>query len=108
MHKGNLKILREKAENPDMYNKLMGEQPNFEACDVLSETSTASPADAEVDEDDEIHRIFEQITDAEWSREYKARIPDIAKKAMTARTKESSPGNAAGKVNREARLKSFQ
>ena len=55
MHRGNLKILRGKAENPDMYNKLMREPPGFEACDVLSETSTASPADADADDGEEIN-----------------------------------------------------
>ena len=86
----------------------MREQPNFEACDVLSETSTASPADADADDDEEINKLFEKFTDDEWNKEYKARIPEIAKKAMTARTKEISLGNAVGKVKREARIKSFQ
>ena len=70
MHKGNLKILREKADNPDMHNKLMREQPGFEACDVLSETSTASPADADADDDEEINKLFDKSTDDEWNDEW--------------------------------------
>ena len=43
MHRNNLNILKDKADNPDMHNKFMGQQPNFEACEVLSETSTVPP-----------------------------------------------------------------
>ena len=47
MHRANLKIMKNRAENPDMHNKIMRDQPSFEACEVLSETSTVPPADAD-------------------------------------------------------------
>ena len=81
----------------------MGEQPTFEACEVLSETSTVPPADVGEEMAEEL-RMFEELTNAEWDMGHKARIPEIAKKAKSARVKNSSLGNEEGMIKRGARL----
>ena len=48
--------------------------------------------------------MFERLTNDEWTREYKARIPEIAKKAKTARVKDSSLGSEEGMIKRGVRL----
>ena len=108
MHRNNLNILKDKAENPDMYNKFMRQQPNFEACEVLSETSTVPLAD-DGDEIPEEARMFEELTNAEWNIGHMASIPEIAKKAKSARAHDScytnsNLGNEEGKTKRAVRL----
>ena len=45
MHRNNLRILKDRAQSPNVYNEFIRQQPNFEACEVLPETSTVPPAD---------------------------------------------------------------
>ena len=86
MHRDNLRILKDKVENPDKYNEFIRQQPPFEACEVLSETSTVPPADG-CGEDAEELRIFEELSNAAWSVGRRARITDISKKPKSVRTK---------------------
>ena len=91
MHRDNLRILKDKVENPDKYNEFIRQQPPFEACEVLSETSTVPPVDG-CGEDAEELRIFEELSNAAWNGGHRARITEIAKKSKSVRTKNANLG----------------
>ena len=108
MHKNSLRILKDKAQNPNVYNEFIRQQPNFEACEVLSETSTVPSADDEEEKPEE-STMFEELTNAAWNMGLRASIPEIAKKAKSAWAQGSSHmnsnlGNEAGKTKRAIRM----
>ena len=93
LHWDNLRILKDRVEKPDKYNEFIRQQPSFEACEVLSETSTVPPADDDEGKPEEI-AMFEELTNAAWNWGLRASIPEIAKKATPAWAQGSSNMNS--------------
>ena len=79
MHKNNLVLLKKLAENPDIYNAHLKDQPAFEAAEVDSApTKTAKHIEHEA--------AFDSQTKQLWTTAAEAARPKIAAEAMKAKT----------------------